>query len=322
MFFISVGIGIDFSLVADAPLLVLGAVLLLIALKALVVLGVGRWFGLLPVHNAGFALALSQGGEFAFVLFQFAHNSMVIDSEQTRMLTLIVALSMATTPLLMQWYTRRIVPRFLSVLPTPAYDSIDEQHPVILAGFGRFGQVIGRFLIGQGVQVTVLEKDPEQIELLRKYGYKAYFGDASRPEVLRSAGIEHARVLIVAVDEIDASLSIIRHVKQEYPGLTIFARAHNRQHAFDLHQLGVQQYKRELFESSLMLASSIMQWLGQAPEQAAAKAAQFREYDEETLSESFRFFEDEPALVSYTKTRRGELERILQSDSYESQPGS
>ncbi len=322
LFFISVGIGIDFSLVADAPLQVVGAVALLIALKAVVMLLVSRWLGLLPVHSAGFALALSQGGEFAFVLFQFAHNVAVISSEQARMLTLIVALSMATTPLLMQWYTRRVVPRFMSALPAPAFDTIDEQHSIILAGFGRFGQVIGRFLIGQGLKVTVLEKDPEQIELLRKFGYKAYFGDASRPEVLRSAGIAKARLLIVAVDEIDASLSIIRYARQEFPELTIFARAHNRQHAFDLHQLGVQQYKREMFESSLALASSIMQWLGQSQEQATLKAAQFREYDEETLNESFRFFEDEPALVSYTKTRRGELERILQSDSYETQPGN
>jgi len=223
---------------------------------------------------------------------------------------------------LMQWYVRKVVPRFMSTLPDPVFDKIEEQRSIILAGFGRFGQVTGRFLIGQGLKVTVLEKNPEQIELLRKFGYKAYFGDASRPEVLRSAGIAHARLLIVAVDEIDASLSIIRHVRQEFPTLTIFARAHNRQHAFDLHQLGVQHFKREMFESSLAMAASIMQWLGQSTELAASKANQFREYDEETLLESFKFFADEPALVSYTKTRRGELERILQSDSYESQPGN
>lgn len=175
--------------------------------------------------------------------------------------------------------------------------------------------MIGRFLIAQGVAVTVLEKDADQIELLRKFGFKAYFGDATRYKILRSAHLDKAKLFIVAVDDVNTSLEIVRLVRQEFPNLTIFSRARNRQHAHDLQKLGVFYFKRELFDSSLDMAKEIMLWLGKDVSEIELKAKQFKDHDEKSLQESFQFFEDEPALVNFAKTRRAELQKILQSDT-------
>jgi voltage-gated potassium channel Kch len=215
----------------------------------------------------------------------------------------------------MLWYNRAIVPRFMSTLPQQPYDQFDASNPIILAGFGRFGQVVGRFLTGQGLKVTVLEKDPDQISLLRKFGFKGYYGDATRLDLMRSAGAEKAKLLIVAVDDMNASLDIVRMAREEFPNMTIFARAHNRRHAYDLDKLGVHYFKRELFDSSLNLAKAAIIWLGKNEADVNLKADKFKRHDEKTLRDSFEFFDDEPALVNFAKTRRAELERILQSDS-------
>jgi glutathione-regulated potassium-efflux system ancillary protein KefC len=314
LFFISVGMGIDFDLLRSAPVSIVSALAGLMVIKALILWVLGRLFGMVSLHNIGYALVLSQGGEFAFVLFQLAGGLSILSPDQSKFLTLVVALSIAVTPLIMMWYSRMIVPRFMSVLPERAFDTVDEQHPIILAGYGRFGQVVGRFLTGQGIKVTVLEKNPDQIALLRKFGFKGYFGDATRLDLLRSAGIEHAKLLIVTVDNVDASLEIVRLAREEFPALTVFVRARNRQHAYDLNRLGVHYFKRELFDSSLTMAKDIMVWLGRSEGEATFKAEQFRQHDEKTLQDSFAFFEDEPALVNFAKTRRDELEQILQSD--------
>lgn len=315
LFFISVGMGIDFKLLAGMPLQIAMAVAVLMTVKAAILWGLGRGFGMLPIHNIGYALALSQGGEFAFVLFTFAGGLSILQPEEVSFLTLTVALSIAATPPVMLWYNWAIVPRFMSVLPERAYDAIEEQNPIIIAGYGRFGQVVGRFLTGQGLKITVLEKNPDQIEALRKFGFQGYFGDATRLDLLHSAGAEKARLLVIAVDDAEEALAIARLAREEFPSLTVFARARNRQHAYDLHKIGVHYFKREMFDSSLDMAREIMVFLGRSEADAAAKAAQFRRHDEATLRDSFKFFEDEPALVDFAKTRRAELERILQSDS-------
>jgi monovalent cation:proton antiporter-2 (CPA2) family protein len=317
LFFISVGMGIDFGLLIEKPLAVLSAVAALMLIKAGILYKLGNLFRMQTLHAIGCALVLSQGGEFAFVLFQFAGGLSILPPETVQFLTLIVALSIAATPLVMLWYGRFIVPRFMSLLPERNYDAIEETNPVIVAGYGRFGQVIGRFLTGQGMKITVLEKDPDQIELLRKFGFKGYYGDATRLDLLRSAGAGKAKLLVVAVDDVETSLEIVRLAREEFPALTIFARARNRQHAYDLHHLGVPYFKRELFDSSLDMAIEIMVWLGTPEAEATFRADQFRRHDEKTLKDSFQFFENEPALVNFAKTRREELEVILQSDREE-----
>jgi len=314
LFFISVGMGMDFSLFVASPLSLLSAVLGLMAIKASILFALGRLFGLNVLHNSGFAFALAQGGEFAFVLFQFAGGLAILPEEQTKFLTLVVAMSIAATPLLMLVYNSLIVPRFMSALPEHRYDNIAEENPVIIAGFGRFGQVIGRFLTAQSIKVTVLEKDPDQIELLRKFSFKGYFGDASRLDLLRSAGAAKAKLLIVAVDDPDTGLEIVRLAKAEFPQLKIFARARNRRHAYELDKAGVAYYKRELFDSSLEMAQQIMVALGNNEADMHFKAMQFKQHDEKALTESFAFFDNEPELVNFSRTQRTELERILKSD--------
>jgi len=314
LFFISVGMGMDFHLFAESPLRLVLAVTALMTIKTLILFTLGRFFGLNALHNSGFALALAQGGEFAFVLFQFAGTLNILPQTQEKFLTLVVATSIALTPLLIALYNRLIVPKFLSVLPERSFDRIEEENPIILAGFGRFGQVIGRFLNAQGVKTTVLEKDPDQLELLRRFGFKGYFGDASRLDLLHSAGAAKAKLLIVAVDNPETSLEIVRLAKAEFPRLKIFARARNRRHAYELSKAGVNYYKREVFDSSLEMAQQILVSLGKNDSDAHSKAIKFKQHDEATLKASFDFFDDEPELVSFMRTQRAELERILQND--------
>ncbi|TAK64385.1 monovalent cation:proton antiporter-2 (CPA2) family protein [Methylobacter sp.] len=314
LFFISVGMGMNFHLFAESPLRLVLAVTALMTIKTLILFTLGRFFGLNALHNSGFALALAQGGEFAFVLFQFAGTLNILPQTQEKFLTLVVATSIALTPLLIALYNRLIVPKFLSVLSERSFDRIEEENPIILAGFGRFGQVIGRFLNAQGVKTTVLEKDPDQLELLRRFGFKGYFGDASRLDLLHSAGAAKAKLLIVAVDNPETSLEIVRLAKAEFPRLKIFARARNRRHAYELSKAGVNYYKREVFDSSLEMAQQILVSLGKNDSDTYSKAIKFKQHDEATLKASFDFFDDEPELVSFMRTQRAELERILQND--------
>lgn len=314
LFFISVGMGMDFGLFAGRPWDILAAVFTLMVVKAVILFGLGRLFGLTALPNSGFAFALAQGGEFAFVLFQFATGLKILPDAQAQFLTLVVAASIALTPLFMLVYNRIIVPKFMSIFPVRDYDSLNEENPVIIAGFGRFGQVIGRFLMAQGVSLTILEKDPDQIELIRKFGYKGYFGDAARLDLLRSAGADKAKLLIVAVDDVEASLEIVKLAKAEFPQLKVLARARNRRHAYDLTIAGADYFKREIFESALQMAEDVMVYLGNEPVLMRSKAQRFKAHDEETLRASFAFFSNEPEMVNYARTQRAEMERILQND--------
>ncbi|MGL5742337.1 MAG: monovalent cation:proton antiporter-2 (CPA2) family protein [Legionella sp.] len=313
LFFISVGMGMNFSLFSEQAGLIIAAVLTLIMVKALILLFLGNTFDLSRLQTLGFAFALAQGSEFAFVLFQYASTTKVINHQIASFFTLVVALSMIATPFLMLFYLRYIVPKFMSFLPEREYDSIDEKNGIILAGYGRFGQIIGRWLNGENIKITVLEKNPEQIELLRKYGYVGYFGDASRLDLLKSAGAEHAKLLIVTVGNADVNLQIVELAKQHFPHLKIFARARNRRHAFELHRAGVDYFIRELFDSSLTMTKEIMKFLGYKHEDIKKKADAFKLHDETTLFQSFDFFEKEKDLINFSRQAKGELERILQS---------
>ncbi len=313
LFFISVGMGMNFSLFAQHPLHVLSLVIGLIAIKALILSVLGRIFNLTKIQTVGFALALSQGGEFAFVLFQYASDSKVISAELKELYTLVVAVSMLTTPFLIMLYQKYVIPCFMSIVPTREYDKISEKNGIILAGYGRFGQIIGRFLNGENIKITVLEKNPEQIELLRKFGYNGYFGDASRLDLLLSAGAQQAKLLIVAVGGAEKNLEIVRLAKQHFPHLIIFARARNRRHAYELHKLGVDYFKRELFSSSLEMTKEILKFLGYKQKDIHTKATVFEEHDEASLLQSFEFFEEEKDLINFARQAKGELERILQN---------
>lgn len=315
IFFISVGMGMQLGLFATMPLILITCVVLLVLVKAAVLLALGRIFDLNSLQNIGFAIALAQGGEFAFVLFQYAYGLNLVSNNALVYLNLIVALSMALTPVLMALYARFIVPRFMSLVPRRDYDAIDDdQNAVIIAGYGRFGQVVGRFLRAQGVKTIILEKDPDQIDLLRKFGTRGYYGDASRLDLLRNAGAQHAKLLIIAVDDAEKCLEIAELAHSEFPGLKILARARNRRHAYELHKAGVDYFKRETFDSSLALAQEAMRLLGHKAEDVKRRARLFMAHDEDTLRRSFDFFEQEKDLISFSRQAAGEMENILRSD--------
>ncbi|MFC3908895.1 monovalent cation:proton antiporter-2 (CPA2) family protein [Legionella dresdenensis] len=320
LFFISVGMSINFTLLMAKPWSILETVAAIITIKALILIILGRIFGLTAIQTIGFAFALSQVGEFAFVLFQFANSIHVISAAVTNFFTLAVALSMATTPFLMLIYYRIIVPQYMSILPKQEFDTISAQYSVILAGYGRFGQVIGRFLTAQGIKLTILEKDPEQIELLRKFGFKGYFGDASRLDLLKNAGADKAHLLLIAIDDADTTLDIVKTSKMYFPQLKLFARARNRRHAYELHKAGADYFKRETFDSALTMARDIMIHLGHSEESMRRKAKTFAQFDEMTLKQSFEFFDHEPEMISFSRQVSGELERILQSDQQAEKP--
>ncbi|KTD07452.1 monovalent cation:proton antiporter-2 (CPA2) family protein [Legionella jamestowniensis] len=314
LFFISVGMSMNFHLLVQQPITLFSVVASFILIKISILLMLGRFFGLTTLQGIAFALVLSQGSEFAFVLFTFAYSTNVISLQDANFFTLAVALSMASTPFLVLIYQYLIVPRFISILPPHQFDAIDIQHSIILAGYGRFGQIIGRFLNAQGIELTVLENDPQQIEQLRKFGIKGHFGDASRLDLLKNAGAQQAKLLIITVDDPDTSLEIVKLAKQEFPQLKIYARARNRRHAYELHKAGVDYFKRETFDSSLSMAQEIMKFLGYEEESLKTKAQAFARHDELTLQKSFTFFEKEHELINLSQQARGELERILKDD--------
>lgn len=310
----SVGMGADFDVCATYPWAIIGGVLALLAIKLSVLWSVGRLYDMKKTDTIIFACILSQGGEFAFVLLEYAGSYKIFTYEESAFLTLCVALSMAATPFLMLLASRIILPRLIIKTTARKPDEIIESNPVIIAGYGRFGQIIGRFMHAQGVPVTVLEISPEQIDLIRKFGAQGYYGDASRLDMLQNAGAEEAKLLIVAVDNPDKALNICRMAKANFPNLKIYSRARNRRHAYELHKAGAGYFLRETFDGSLRMAVEAMVDIGHDRSEMEYKAALFRKHDEATLEKSFAFFENQPELISFSRAASQELERILKSD--------
>jgi glutathione-regulated potassium-efflux system ancillary protein KefC len=230
LFFIAVGMSVDFAVLLAHPLLILGLVTGFLVIKTAVLYGLSRLFGIARGQHLQFALLLSQGGEFAFVVFGAAATARVFTEDVASMLVVVVALSMVVTPLGLMAYDR-IMARQECKDAKPAADAIEpnEDH-VIVAGFGRFGQIVGRFLNANGVKLTVLDHDPDQIEVLRRFGFKVFYGDATRADLLRAAGAARARALVVAIDDIEDSLELVETVRRDWPDLQIFARARNVTH--------------------------------------------------------------------------------------------
>lgn len=319
LFFISVGMGMDVDRLLTQPVQLMLAVIGLMAIKGLILYALARRFGMDNIAGSGLALSLAQGGEFAFVLFQLSGQLGLLTPDLRRFLTLVVAISIGITPICLELFNRYVVPRFLSLLPERAPDPIEERNSVIIAGFGRFGQIIGRFLRSQGVMVTILENNPDQIELLQRFGInRAYFGDATRLDVLRSAGADQARMLIVAIDDAEGAVKIVQLAKENFPHLKVFARARNRRHAYELDRAGVDYYHRETLDSSMAVAREALITMGAPKAQVERRAQAFLQHDIVTLRKSFAFFDSEPDLVNFTRLSQKELERILTDDETDS----
>ncbi|MBD2110725.1 MULTISPECIES: glutathione-regulated potassium-efflux system protein KefC [Cyanophyceae] len=318
LFFISVGASIDFNVLASQPLLILGLVIGLMLLKGLVLVALGRFFRQSLSQNLLFAMALAQGGEFCFVLFSFAQQSRVLPTTVTAPLVVVVALSMALTPLVMIANERLVQPRFVSQGEQREPDTIDDgETPVIIAGFGRFGQIVNRLLVANGIQTTVLDHDPATIDLLRQFGHKVFYGDSSRIELLYAAGAAEAKLFVMAIDDVERSLQTIDLVKQHFPHLKILARAIDRRHAYELLRRDVDVVERETFESALSLGAEVLKLLGFRAYHAHRAARIFRHHDIKAMHEVAETEMDMPKLVAKSQQLAADLKEVLQSDSFD-----
>ena len=320
LFFISVGASINFGLLISSPGLIVILLFSLIAVKFMVLFILGRFFGLRGGQNTLFAFALAQGGEFAFVLVAFSLNNGVIDAGVSSILLLVVALSMAVTPLLLLLNDKLILPLAFRSEYIREHDVIDQNgHPVIIAGFGRFGVGMGRFLIANGIKATILDDNPDNIEVLRKFGFKVYYGDATRADLLASAGAGEAKVLVVAVDDKHQSLKIVDLAKRNYPHLKILVRSTDLDHTYELLDRKVDGIKRDTFESSLRLGTEVLTHLGYNSYRAHRLAGTFRQHNRKVIHELYRHHgEDEKKYLSEAKKFASELEELLQAENEDS----
>ena len=317
LFFVSVGMSVALELLLQRPLLVAGLVLGMTALKVLSIAALGR--RVLGAWPAAWELGvlLSQGGEFAFVLFGLAVSYEILSAPLRDTLVLVVSLSMALTPLLTLAYDRLVAPRLRTRDDRPYDRGVEQDTPVIIAGFGRFGQVVGRILRARGIPFTAMDADPAQIDFLKRFGNKVFYGDASRLDLLRAARADRARLFVLAIDEVEASLRTAREVQEHFPHLVIFARARNRAHAYQLMELGIQHVSRETFLSSLELTGDVLQELGFSYSEARSTLDRFREHDEQLLQESFQYQRDEKKLIEIAERSRRELESLFARDAQE-----
>ena len=310
LFFIAVGMSIDFAVVLAQPGLVAAVVLGFLLVKALVLWGMARTMPVPPAERAVFLILLAQGGEFGFVVFQAALGAQVISAATSSLLVASVALSMLLTPLLLvvadRWWARRFAGNGRTL------DEIDQEQeaPVIIAGFGRYGQIIGRLLAANGLAATVLDHSVEQIETVRRFGWQAFYGDATRLDLLRVAGAAKARVFVLAIDDVDQSVAVAELVREHFPHLQIVARARNVTHYYRLRQLGVTMIERETLDSALMSARSVLEAMGWERHTARHQALRFRQHNIELLEQMAPHLGDEHQLIAIAKQGRQQLEEL------------
>ncbi|MEO7598614.1 MAG: monovalent cation:proton antiporter-2 (CPA2) family protein, partial [Opitutus sp.] len=311
LFFITVGAGIDFGLMREQPGLIAQLVLALLAIKFVVLLVLSRIFKLATPDGMLFSFALAQGGEFAFVLLSFVVDHRVLTRAEAEPLVAAVALSMAVAPLLFVFNERIVQPRFSRPRgPAREPDVIDGgDNPVIIAGFGRFGHVVGRLLRANGVGTTVLDLDADQVEIVRRLGMKVFYGDATRLDLLHAAGAARAKTIVIAIDGEDKAVQLVELVQKNFPKLKIFARAVGRVHAYEFQKRGVMTFYRETLGSSLDLGVDVLRDLGMPLQQAERAAQIFKKHDEQSVRELAKFWEDDE---TYFKNARQNIEAFEQ----------
>jgi monovalent cation:proton antiporter-2 (CPA2) family protein len=323
LFFITVGAGIDLRLVASQPLVLISLVLGLMILKFAVMFGLARLFGAPARGAAAVATALAQGGEFAFVLLSFTVGAGVIGSTLAALLTAAVAVSMALTPVAMILY-ERIAQAVDAAIPKQVPDTgafEDGEPDIIIAGFGRFGQITGRLLTANGFRSTVLDSDIEQIDLLRRFGRRVHYGDATRMDLLRAAGIERARMLIVALDDREKTVELVETARKAFPDLVILARAWDRRHAYDLLANGADAVERETFEAALALGTTALQKLGYRAHRAHRAGAIFRRHDRKSFEDLRPVWGQEEAYILASRDAAQTMDKLLTADLARLRPG-
>jgi glutathione-regulated potassium-efflux system ancillary protein KefC len=315
LFFIAVGMGIDFAVVLRYPGLIVALVAAFLVLKALVLVGMTRGMDVPLAERPVFVVLLAQGGEFGFVVFQTATQAQVINGEAASLLV-VVALSMLLTPLLLVINDRWLAPRLDARRPAPNVKELAEpqEAPILIAGFGRYGQIVGRLLFANGLSATVLDHNAEQVEGARRFGWKVFYGDATRLDLLRVAGAAKARVLVVAIDDIEQNLALVDLALEHFPQLEIVARARNAQHWTQLHQRGVRHIERETLDAALMSARSVLEAVGVEPHRARTLAMRFRRHSVGQLVAMAPHLGDEARLISISKAGRQQLEQLLDQE--------
>jgi glutathione-regulated potassium-efflux system ancillary protein KefC/glutathione-regulated potassium-efflux system protein KefB len=315
LFFISVGMSADLGLIVSHPFAIVGATAALMAVKAAILLGIGRLSRHSWASSRGLAVALCQGGEFAFVLFGLAADNGIMGRTLTDSLVIVVTLSMALTPLAFV-LNDVVIARWMRKPVEEKFDEIDAgENRVIIAGFGRVGQIVGRLLRAKRIPFTALDKSAEQIESVRRFGNRAYYGDASRLDMLLAAKADKAEILVLAIDDVESSLRTAETAKKHFPNLRIYARARNRFHAYRLMDIGVDYLIRETYVSSLELTQQVLRGLGLTEWEAQDAVATFRSHDEQFLVRQHAIYHDETQLIQSSKEAVQELESLLQSDA-------
>lgn len=315
LFFMAVGMSANLGIIRDMPLKVVAVVVGFMLVKALAIYGVGRLFGHSRDDSRNIAAALAQGGEFAFVLFGIATTANVMSHATADFLVVVVTVSMILTPLAFAVNEKFLAKRFTKKV-SREFDAIGEdENPVVIAGFGRVGQIVGRVLRLRKIGFTALDAAPTHVDFLRKYGNRIYYGDATRLDLLRAAHLDKAKILVVAIDDMVASVKVVELAQQHFPNAKIYARARNRQHAYQLLAMGVNLLIRETFEASLSLAQQVLEGLGIAPQSAQQTIAKFAAYDETMMRTNYVHRHDEKKLVESAKQYAAELESLFNTDA-------
>ena len=312
LFFIAVGMSIDFAVVLASPALVAAVVLGFLLIKTLVLAGMARAMPV-PLNEAPvFVMLLAQGGEFGFVVFQTALGAGVISPQTSSLLVASVAISMLLTPLLLVLNDRLLAPRLALHAQGPQLDEIadEQQAPIIICGFGRYGQIVGRLINANGLAATVLDHDSEAVASIRRFGWPAFYGDATRLDLLRVAGAAKARVIVVAVDDIEQSLAVVDLVQAHFKQATLVVRARNTTHWYGLHARGVQHIDRETLDSALMSGRTVLELMGWQPHSARNQALRFRQHNIELLHQMAPHQGDEKKLISVAQQGRQELDEL------------
>jgi CPA2 family monovalent cation:H+ antiporter-2/glutathione-regulated potassium-efflux system protein KefB len=291
-------------------------VLALMVVKCLVLMGLGKMFRLSTDQNLLFSFGLSQVGEFAFVLLAFTRQTGILPDATASMMTAVVALSMAFTPLVVLVYEKLLQPRFTITenSSTREPDAIDVKNPVILAGFGKVGNVVGRFLLANGVATTILDLDSDHIDMLHNLGIRAYYGDASRYDLLEAAGAAEAKVIIIATDNIEQTAEIVKVVRKHFPNLQMLVNADSIPDTFDLMELGVLHIYRESLDTSLRMGADALHMLGFRAYNAQRAASMFRQHDEKALKDLSALRDDSKGYLNTFRERIEEMSKLIQND--------
>jgi CPA2 family monovalent cation:H+ antiporter-2 len=315
LFFISVGASINFGLIVHNPLTIIALVCGIIVIKAGVLFLTGKLSRLSFDQNLLFTLGLAQVGEFAFVLFSFIHQLNILSDRWTDMMMGVTAISMTITPLMLLAAERLILPRFgTREKEEKEADDIDVQHSVIIAGFGHFGSTLGRFLRANGINATILDNDSDRVDLLRKMGFKVFYGDATRVDILKSAGADQARILIAAIDSPDINYDLVEKTQKLFPQLTVMVRARSRLDAYELIDMGVKDIYRESLDTSVRLGIDVLIKLGFRKYSATRAGQNFIKYDEVALRQLARHRHDQDTYIFNTREQIQLQEQLLTND--------